>query len=266
HGTASPPWTIEVVDTIDDRLLEALEDEEGPLLVELSPHLSSLAAGPALFALLQEAGVEFYVTDWPLVRQLGEDRWYEEGDADRRLRVTGNPSRRDAGRDERLVAAYAPLSRDELRELQRLEDELTELVAERGIVWSDDAEAVYEHLEKPERMAELEDWADRGPRYLVEAGLLRSLWSGGDVIFAGHPLLDTTVYRPELMDRYAQLQELRDRTLRVYISDVPPPEDEDDEDDEDGDEREAEDGEGGQPGGGGEAPPATETGEAGEAP
>jgi len=234
HGTASPPWTVDVVNSIDGRLLEGLEDEEGPLVVELSVHLSSLAAGPALFAVLQDAGIEFYVRDWPLIRQLGEDRRFREGDADRRLRVTGDTSRRGTTADERLLAAYSPLSRSEQRELQRLEDELTELVEEEGLVWSGDAEAVYEALEKPDRMEEMEDWVERSPQYLVEAGLLRTLWTGGDVGFAGHPLLDTNVYRPEVMDRWAELQSLRDRTLRVYISDVPPPEDEsDDEESED---------------------------------
>jgi hypothetical protein len=232
HGTASPPWTVDVVDSIDGRLLDALEDEEGPLLVELSVHLSSLAAGPALFAVLQDAGLEFYVSDWPLIRQLGEDRRYEEGDADRLLRVTGDPSRGSAREGERLLVAYSPLSRTEVRELERLNEGLTELVEEQGLVWSGDAEAVYEALEKPDRMAEMEDWAERSPQYLVEAGLLRTLWTGGDVGFAGHPLLDTAVYRPEVLDRWAQLQELRDRTLRVYISDVPPPEAEDDEGDD----------------------------------
>lgn len=232
HGSASPPWTIEVVDEIEGPLAEALEDEEGPLLVELSMHLSSLGAGPALFAVLQEAGVEFYVSDWPLIRQLGEDRRYEDGDADRLLRVTGDPSRSSAREGEVLVAAYRPLSRPERREMARLNDEVEALVVEHGLTWSGDAEAVFEALHKPDRMDELEEWVEDSPEYLVKSGLLRTLWTGGDVEFAGHPLLDPTVYRPEVMDRWAELQTLQDRSLTVYLSDVPPPED-DDEDDED---------------------------------
>ena len=227
HGTASPPWTIAAVKAVDDDLAEALEDEDGPLLVELTIHQSSTAAGPALFAVLQDAGVDFYVEDWTLVRQLGEHRRYEEGDADRRLRITGDGSTRSARDDETLVASYSPLSRSERQELRRLDEEVTDLVEAHGLVWSGDAEQVYEAIDNPERMAELESWVKKSPKYLVESGMLRTLWLGGVPAFAGHPLLDVTVFPEPLLDRWAHLQDTQDHTLRVYLSDIEPPDDED---------------------------------------
>ena len=231
HGTASPPWTIEIVDEIDEDVAEAVEGK-GPLLVELSAHASVLSVGPALFGVLQDADVGFYVEDWPLVRQLGEDRRWEpdEDQADMRLRVTGDTATSSAREGERLVASYLPLSRDERHELARLNRQITDILVEQGIVWSGDAEQVYEHLDKPDRMAEMEDQAEGNAAYMVESGLLRSLWEGGEPGFAGHPLLDTTVYTPELLDPWADLQGAQDRTVKVFLSKIePPPDEEEDE-------------------------------------
>lgn len=230
HGTASPPWTIEIVDELDQDVAEAVEGQ-GPLLVELSAHASVLSVGPALFGVLQDADVGFYVEDWPLVRQLGEDRRYEpdEDQTDTRLRITGDTAASSAREGERLVAAYLPLSRDERHELARLNKQITDILVEQGIVWSGDAEQVYEHLDKPDRMAEMEAQAEASAEYMVESGLLRSLWEGGEPGFAGHPLLDTTVYTPELLDPWADLQAARDRTVKVFISTIEPPPEEEDE-------------------------------------
>ena len=228
HGTASPPWTIAAVKAVDDDLADALEDEDGPLLVELSVHQSSTGAGPALFSVLQDAGVEFYVEDWPLVRQLGEQRRYEEGDADRRLRITGDASPGSKREGEELVASYSPLSRAERRELQQIDEEVAGIVADHGLVWAGDAEQVFEALDKPERMAELEKWVDKSPEYLVESGLFRTLWEGGEPAFAGHPLIDLSDYPEQLLDRLTELQSAQDRTLKVYLSDIEPPKDDED--------------------------------------
>ena len=228
HGTASPPWTIAAVKAVDDDLADALADEDGPLLVELSVHQSSTGAGPALFSVLQDAGVEFYVEDWPLVRQLGEQRRYEEGDADRRLRITGDASPGAKREGEELVASYSPLSRAERRELQQIDEEVAGIVADHGLVWAGDAEQVFEALDKPERMAELEKWVDKSPEYLVESGLFRTLWQGGEPAFAGHPLIDLSDYPEQLLDRLTELQSAQDRTLKVYLSDIEPPKDDED--------------------------------------
>jgi hypothetical protein len=106
HGAASPPWTVDAIHQIDEAVLAAVEDQPG-VLVELSGTIAVGATGPAVFAVLQDAGVPFYVDDVPLVRQLGTDRVYQPGEATVRLSVRSGPADR-ARPGERLVAESVP--------------------------------------------------------------------------------------------------------------------------------------------------------------
>jgi hypothetical protein len=71
NGTAASPWTVDAIHQVDDDVVAAVDGESG-VLVEMGGHLVVSASGPALFGVLQDAGVPFYVDDVALVRQLCE--------------------------------------------------------------------------------------------------------------------------------------------------------------------------------------------------
>jgi hypothetical protein len=128
NGAASPPWTVEAIDEIDDDVVAAVEDEPG-VLVEMTGHIAVGATAPALFGSLQEAGVPFYVDEVALVRQLGDDRAYQPGDATVRLTIRGGRSA-EAAPGERLVAEAAPRANTHIREPGR-EDRVVKVYLSR---------------------------------------------------------------------------------------------------------------------------------------
>jgi hypothetical protein len=105
HGSGSPRWTVEAADAIGDDVVAALDGHDA-VLVRLNIDLASGAAGPALFATLQEAGIEIYVDTPALVRQLGDDREYAPGRADVVVTIRGDTFADVRHPRERRVAAW----------------------------------------------------------------------------------------------------------------------------------------------------------------
>jgi hypothetical protein len=220
NGTASPPWTVDAIHEVDDDVAAAVDGEPG-VLVEMGGHLAVGATAPALFGVLQEAGVPFYVHDVALVRQLGVDRAYEPGDATVRLVVRGGRADR-ARPGERLVAENDPLSGAEERELARLTDEVREIVARHGLPLVEDARSVFTMLDRPDEVDRIAAVAD-DPDEALRSGLVRLLWANGPLVdLAGGPLLDTGVFPVELLDRWSELDERSEnQVIHVYIAPLP---------------------------------------------
>lgn len=83
--SGEPAWPIDALDAVDDDVLAAIDEAGGgPVLFDTGFDLSSFTL-PALWYTLQDAGVEFYVTDPWWGEQIGMDRVYEEGDHARLL-------------------------------------------------------------------------------------------------------------------------------------------------------------------------------------
>jgi hypothetical protein len=220
NGSGSPRWSVEAVHDIDDDVRAAVEDEPG-VLVDLGSHIAVGATAPALFGVLQDAGVPFYVSDPNLVRQLGEDRAFAPGDATIRLSARAG-SGDEARPDERLIAESVPLTGDERAELAELTDQVRDLIAENGLPLVDEAPEVFADLRQPQVIDEIAGLAD-DPDAALESGRVRELWSGAPTLWSDGPLLDPDVFPPELMDRWSDLDEAaRDQVIKVYISDIPP--------------------------------------------
>jgi len=218
NGTASTGWAIEGAHAVDDPVLAAVRGK-GPVLVDVSISASSIGIGPAVLGALQEADVPFYVADPVYVRQLGNRRSYAPGDARTRLRITGGLGA-EAEDGEKLVTRFDALSPSERAELRRLEAKVLAVVEGDGIPLSDDATRVFGELGRPERVDDIAE-AARDPEAAVAGPLVRELWSGGEAQYAGGPLLDTSVFDPALMDRWAELRALRDdSSLAVYVSTI----------------------------------------------
>lgn len=109
NDSGSPPWTTEAARTLSADVVAAVDDRD-VVLVRLSVDTTSGAVGPALFTALEDAGVEFYVDDPAVVRQLGEARRYEPGTAEAMVVVRGDVLAESKGDDERLVASWHGVS------------------------------------------------------------------------------------------------------------------------------------------------------------
>ena len=220
NGAASPPWTVDAIHQIDDDVAAAVEDEPG-VLVELGHHPTVPASAPALFGVLQDAGVPFSVDDTALIRQLGTDRAYEPGDATVRLVVrAGRSDHAEPG--ERLIAASDPLSDAEERELGRLRDRVRGVVADHGLPLVDGADAVFTALGQPGEVDRIAAAGD-DPDEALRSGLVRRLWTDPPLLdLVGGPLLDATVFPPDLLDRWSELDERNEnQNLDVYLSPLP---------------------------------------------
>jgi hypothetical protein len=220
NGSASPPWTVDAIHQIDDDVAAAVADEPG-VLVDLAPHPTVPATAPALFGVLQDAGVPFYVDSAALIRQLGNARAYHRGDATVRLAVR-------AGRDdharpgERLIAASDPLSSGEERELRRLADRVREIIDDHGLPLVDEADAVFTALGQPHEVDRIAEAAG-DPDETLRTGLVRRLWIDPVLLdLAGGPLLDPTVFPADLLDRWSVLDESNaNQSVHVYLSRLP---------------------------------------------
>jgi hypothetical protein len=83
--SGEPAWPIDALNAVDDDVLAAIDEAGGgPVVFDTGFNLSSFTL-PALWYTLQDAGVEFYVTDAWWGEQIGMDRVYEEGDHARLL-------------------------------------------------------------------------------------------------------------------------------------------------------------------------------------
>jgi hypothetical protein len=194
----------------------AVRDEPG-VLVEMGAHITVGSTGPALFGVLQDAGVPFFVQEVPMIRQLGTGRAYHPGDAT--VRLTVRAGRTDAALPgERLIAASHPLSGAEERELARLTRRVRDLIAEHGLPLTDDADEVFATLRQPQVLDRVAEVAG-DPGEALRSGLVRELWSGSATDLAGGPLLDPDVFPADLLDRWAPLDERNeDQVLHVYLS------------------------------------------------
>jgi hypothetical protein len=220
NGSGSPRWSVEAVHDIDDDVRAAVEDEPA-VLVELGSHIAVGATAPALFGVLQDAGVPFYVSNPDLIRQLGEDRAFEPGDAT--IRLSARAGITDEPRpDERLIAESVPLTDDEQAELAELTGRVRDLIADNGLPLVDEAPEVFADLHQPQVVDEIAGLAD-DPDAALESGRVRELWSGAPTLWSHGPLLDPGTFPSELMDRWSDLDEAaRDQVIKVYVSDIPP--------------------------------------------
>jgi hypothetical protein len=220
NGSASPPWTVDAIHDIDDDVAAVVDGEPG-VLVDLGSHVSVGASAPALFGVLQDEGVPFLVSDPNLVRQLGDDRAYEPGDATIRLSVRAGVAD-EPQPSERLIAESHPLTADEQDELDRLTTQVRDLIADNGLPLIEDAPAVFADLGQPRARAEIEALAG-DPDAALASGRVRELWSGATTLWSNGPLLDPDVFPADLMDRWTDLDaQSRDQVIKVYVSDLPP--------------------------------------------
>jgi hypothetical protein len=220
HGSASPDWTVDAIDAIGDDVVAAVEDD-GAVLVQLTPSIGGGTVGPALLVELQDAGIPFYVEDPPLVRQLGRPRQFEPGDATTTLRVAGG---RDAPAlpGERLVASWSELGGEQSAELEGLNRQVEDLVAEHGLPLTDDARTYLREADEEGIIEAVETAAD-APAAAVGNGTVRGLWAGGGALLRGEPLIDTDLFPTELMDRWVELWVRHaERVVRVYVGSLEP--------------------------------------------
>jgi hypothetical protein len=218
HGASSPDWTVEAIDSLGDEVVAAVEDD-APVLVQIMPSVAAGALGPPVLVELQDAGIPFYVEDPPLVRQLGRARRFDLGDATTTLRVAGG---RAAGAlpGERLVASWSDLGDEQTAELERLNRQVEELVAEHGLPLTDNATNYLRRANEEHVIEAIEVSAD-DPEAAVGDGTVRSLWAGGGALLRGAPLIDTELFPPELMDRWVDLWIRHDeRVIKVYVGRV----------------------------------------------
>jgi hypothetical protein len=218
HGSASPDWTVDALHAVDDEVRAAVAGRNS-VLVQFSAHIVTGGLGPPILVLLQDAGVRFYVDEPALVRQLGEVRRFDLGDATTTLRVDGGRFAR-AQPGERLVASWADLDDRQRAELERLDRQVEDLVHEHGLVLTPDAGRFLRKAGDVSSLGRLEGFRDE-PEQAVDSGLVRHLWAGGGAALRGEPLLDTDVYPRELMDRWVDLWIRNDeRSLEVYVGTV----------------------------------------------
>jgi hypothetical protein len=218
NQTATFPWTLDAIDAVDDDVVAAVEGE-GPLLVEFHNHLAVGGIGPAVLVVLQDAGIPFYVNDVHLVSQLGTPRRFEPGDAEMRLVVKGG-IQAEAEPGEELVASWSPLSDAEEAEVAALSAELRDVVAEHGVPLVEDGPAALEMLEQDHIQSAIRD-ARSHPEDVVTVGILWELWRGIPALFIGRPLLDGSVFPTDLMERWADLTDRRERLpIRIYLAPV----------------------------------------------
>jgi len=216
NESATFPWTIDAIEAMDDDVVAAL-DGQGPVLVELQNHLSVGSVGPAVFVVLQDAGIRFYVNDQHLISQLGTARRFEPGDAAVRLVVKGG-SHAAAGPGEELIASWSPLSDDEEAEVAALSAELRDIVADHGVPLRTGGEVALERQRLDGLLADIAD-AESHPDDVVDLDTLWELWTGVPAIFENGPLLDRQVFPEELMDRWADLTVRRERQpISIYLA------------------------------------------------
>ena len=218
NESATFPWTIAAVRSLDDDVVAALQDR-GPVLVQMENDLSVGSAGPGFFIVLQEAGIPFYVDDEHLVSQLGGDRRYAPGDADVRLIVRGG-IRDHPQPGEELVARWSPLSEEEEAEAEALSAQLRDIVAEHGVPLHEGAEDVIRHLDMGYLLDAIAD-ARHHPDDIVGLHILRELWAGIPALYSGAPAPDARVFPADLMDRWCELTVRRERQpISVYLAPV----------------------------------------------
>ncbi|HEY3141778.1 MAG TPA: hypothetical protein VGJ86_11650 [Acidimicrobiales bacterium] len=216
NQTASPRWTVDAIHGIDDDVVAAVEDQ-GPVLVEMHAHLTVGAVGPALFVVLQDAGIPFLVDDEHLVSQLGEDRRADPGEAKVRLIVKGGREA-TAGPNEELIASWQPLSDDEQARLDDLSDQLRTIVADQGVPLTDDGQRILEGLGMDDMLQKLAQAKD-DPDTVVKDEVLRELWSGVPALYDGHPVIDEDVFPAKLMRPWSQLiQRYERQPISVYLA------------------------------------------------
>jgi hypothetical protein len=222
NGSATVQWAIDGTHEVDDAVVDAV-DGRGPVLVDLSLNVASIGIGPALLGSLQEAGVRFYVQDPVYVRQLGNRRSFDPGDARTRLRITGGLGAEPQDGEE-LVARYDALTKRQRAELRRLEDRVVTLVEAHGLPLDHDAARVFAELDRPQRLDEIAAAAHDPEKAVSTTTVVRDLWESGETSYAGGPLLDPKVFPHDLMDRWVELRALRDdSSLAVFVAPLDDP-------------------------------------------
>ena len=128
-----------------------------PIVRQLNPQLAALEGqGPFLFdvenlrfaepysvaiqAELQRRGIDFRSTDEGIVRQLGESRRADGTERERLVVVEGAPARQGM-EGARRVAFASSLTAADRRELDRLSDEVSAIIATKGLPLSELGEA-----------------------------------------------------------------------------------------------------------------------------
>ncbi|HEV7758892.1 MAG TPA: hypothetical protein VGO78_07880 [Acidimicrobiales bacterium] len=218
NHSASPSWTVAAVHGVEDEAVDELQGE-GPVLVEMQTGLAVGATGPALFSVLQEAGIPFLVDEPPLVRQLGTSRRYHPGDARVRLVVKGGVDA-TAWPGERLIAAWHPLTARQEARCRVLHDELVDLVAEHGVPLTPTGRYAVDVLDLDAVAATIAVARDH-PEPVVDADVLGLLWNGVPAALAGHRLIDTDVLPADLLDEWTDLAKRHDEEpISLYVAPI----------------------------------------------
>jgi hypothetical protein len=214
NSSASPPWTIDAADAITKDTVDSLGGR--PVVVELSYDITSGAVGTALFGALQDAGIPFYVTQDPLVRQLGEARRFSPGDADVAIVVRGGPIAHQHAPDEVPVASWSEMSRADKARRAELTDQVTRTLDRRGLRMRPGAAAYLTRYGEAAIVRDVRRLAD-DPEGAVRSGRVCDLWSSAWTESAGHPLLDDRGFAPGVLDRWCALEDRAiNRVITVY--------------------------------------------------
>jgi hypothetical protein len=199
-----------------------------PVVRELNPQLAALEGqGPFLFdvdnlrfaepysvaiqAELQRRGIEFRSTDEGIVRQLGESRRADGTEQARLVIVEGAPARRAMEGGER-VAFASTLTLADRRELVLLSNEVSDIIATKGLPLSElgEAAAAVDALEvEPDPFG-----VYREPGRLVPYGALMGLVQLG--------LVEPDVADRETFERWAELRYRAEReTVGLFVVPMP---------------------------------------------
>jgi hypothetical protein len=218
NGTTSPRWSVEAVQDLAPDVVAAV-DEWGPVLVDLTIDWPTIFVGPPLLGELQDAGIPFQVDQRILARQVGFHREAQAGETYPHLSVRGGPAQPQAG--EEVVASWSSLSEDDRAELERLGEQLTDVIGHVGVPLRSDAAATYRALGRDDHLAALRD-ARRDPDQLVTTDILWSAVRGDVADYAGHSLVDDASLPRDArrtLARWSELAERRDRQqVTVYLT------------------------------------------------
>lgn len=218
NGATTPVWADEGAAALDDAIVAAVEERGGgPVLVDLDNHVSIFRIGPTVFTALQDADVPFLVRDPALVRQLGNDRRYDPGEAAWRLVVKGGDLVLP-GVAEELVAEWRDLTEAERRELDQLERELADLLREHGLPLTDDAAGVFASFDNTDELEEMQRLATSDPMALLDHPGFREMWAGATAEYFDHPLIEPGDIPADLLDRWADLKGRAELVIRIYMS------------------------------------------------
>jgi hypothetical protein len=230
-GPEMTRW-VAATNSLADEVIPAVRGR-GTVLVEWKGVLSDTpGVGSGLLVQLREAGVPFVLSDQSVIRQLGNYRTYDGGNADLRLTVVNSADDETVRtpRGTRLIARSSVLTPAQRDEVERLRVELRDAIAAAGgLPLLDLHPPVVDEIHVPGieeeiygRIAAVAALGD-DPDELVDSYELTSLlglldWGYTDV----DDVIDPEAIPTDDLMRYGRLRGwLNKPTMTVYLEELP---------------------------------------------